>query len=76
MSRPRIRTERCLTSKERKQRHRLNLTRRGEVRIELRLPRRIILAIDRAAKAANRSRSEEFTQLVTEALVSRSKRAM
>lgn len=76
MSRPRIRAERCLTSQERKQRHRLNLTRRGEVRIELRLPRRIILAIDRAAKAANRSRSEEFTRLVTEALVSRSKRAM
>lgn len=76
MSRPRIRPERRLTSKERKQRHRINLIRLGEVRIELRLPRRIILAIDRAAKAANHSRSEEFTQLVTEALVSRSKRSM
>lgn len=75
MSRPRIRSERCLTSKERKQRHRLNLTRRGEVRVELRLPRRIVLVIDRAAKAAKRSRAEEFAHLVTEALVGRSKRS-
>lgn len=74
MSRPRIRAERCLTSKERKQRHRLNLSRRGEVRVEVRLPRRIVIAIDRAAKAAKRSRPAEFAQLVTEALVGRSKR--
>jgi hypothetical protein len=75
MSRLRVRAERRLTPKERKLRHRLKLTRQGELRVELRLPRRLVVAIDKVATVSSHSRGEELALLVTEALVSRTKRA-
>lgn len=74
MTRRRIRTDRRLSLKERKERHKLNLIRRGEHRVEVRMPHRLMSAIDRAADASDHSRSEEILKLLREALLGRSSR--
>jgi len=73
MSRPRVRAHRSLTPRERKLRYRLKLTQRGEVRVELQLPRRLVAVIDKAAVSAARSRTQELAALIAEALVTRAK---
>ena len=74
MSRRRILPDRKLSLKERKERHKLNLIHRGEHRVELRMPKRIVSAIDRAADAADSTRAEEILKLLGEALLNRSNR--
>jgi hypothetical protein len=51
----------------------LKLTQRGEVRVELQLPRRLVAVIDKAAVSAARSRTQELAALIAEALVTRAK---
>lgn len=71
MGRHRLSKDRTLSPRELVSRHRTRLDATGDVRVEVILSKRILLAVEQAAAAAGRPRVRELRLLIEEALAER-----